>query len=234
MDFIILNSIISLTAELANTPITIYNFNNYTFYNVITNIIVGPLVSFIILPFSMVSLLLYFVGLEFILVIPATYATDIVLAVSDYVLSVKDAISFLPSPCYSSMFFMIFGIVSFSICKSNLKHFGILFYFIGIFLFKIQKMPDVYIDNVDKSIYFVNEKNKVFAYNPNFYAVNGIIKKIGNSEYIDITDIYKKEKYLTFYKENSELKVNLKNFDFKIVSGNIKVKDNNGFLSLYL
>jgi hypothetical protein len=234
MNFIILNSIISITAELANTPITIYNFNNYTFYNVITNIIVGPLISFIILPFSLTSLILYFIGLEFILIIPATYAVDIVLMVSDYVLSIKDAISFLPSPCYSSMFFMIFGIVFLSVCKSNLKHFGILFYFVGIFLFITQKTPDIIFDRVDKSIYFINEKKKIFVYNPNFYTVNNIVKKIGGSEYSDITEIYKKEKYLIFYKNSNELKINLKNFNYEMVVGDVEADSNNDLLSLYM
>jgi ComEC/Rec2-related protein len=233
LDFFLLNIIISITAELANTPITIYNFNNYTFYNVFTNVLAGPLISFIILPFSMMSFVLYFVGLEFILVIPASYATDIVLMISDYVLSVEDAIILLPSPCPSAMFFMIFGIVIFSIFEFNLKHLGILFYFVGIFLFVFQKEPDVLIDKIDRSIYFINEKKELFVYNPNIYNINNIMKKTGSSEYTNISNAYKNAKYLTFRKNGRELRINLKSFHFEMLKGNSKIRNNNGFFSLY-
>jgi competence protein ComEC len=234
LDFFLLNIVISVVAELANTPITIYNFNNYTFYNVFTNVMAGPLVSFIILPFSMISLVLYFVGLESLLVIPASYATDAVLLVSDYVLSIEDAIIFLPSPSYGAMFFMIFGIIFFSVFESNLKHLGILFYFVGIFIFCVQREPDVFIDKVDRTIYFVNEKKELFVYNPNIHNIENATKKIGVNKYIDITKVYKGEKYLTFYKNNRRVRINLKNFLPEITGGESKIKNNNGFLSLYL
>jgi competence protein ComEC len=232
LDFFLMNIVISVVAELANTPITIYNFNNYTFYNVFTNVVVGALVSFIILPFSMISLVLYFVGLEHILVIPASYATDVVLMVSDYVLSIKDAIIFLPSPCPEAMFFMIFGIIFFSIFESNLKHFGIVLYFVGIGIFIFQREPDVLIDTADKSIYFVNENKEIFVYNPNIYAVDGIVKKIGGGEYINITESYKGAKNITFRKNGKTLWVSLKKLRFEMVGGN--VKNYNGFLMVYL
>jgi competence protein ComEC len=232
-NFMLLNFIISLTAEIANTPITVYNFNNYTFYNVLTNLLAGPLISFIILPCSMISMALYFVGLEYVLVIPASYATDIVLLISDYILSIKNAVIFLPSPNNISMFFMIFGIIFFSILKTNLKHLGIALYFVGVLLFATQREPDVFINREDRAIYFVNEEKKVFAYNPGARA-RGIIKKIGSDSYTDISKAYRGKKYLIFRKNEKTIKINLKTFDFSMEGGESRVENYNGFLRAHL
>jgi hypothetical protein len=233
-DFLALSFVISIVAEIANTPITVYNFNNYTFYNVFTNMVASPLISFIILPFSMVSMLLYFVGLEFLLVIPASYAMDVVLMISDYVNAMENAIIILPSPCPLAMFFMIIGIVIFSILKTNPKHIGLLLYFVGILVFVFQKEADVFIDKNDRAIYFVNEKKKIFIYNPPSYNIKNTLKKMGNDEYTNITPAYRDAKYLTFYKNGKRLRINLRTLDFYDWDELDGIKDRSGFVSVYM
>ncbi|MDR0571219.1 MAG: ComEC family competence protein [Rickettsiales bacterium] len=234
VNYILLNFSISLVAEIANTPVTIYNFNNYTFYNVITNTIAGPLVSLIILPFSTISAILYFINLEKPLIILASYAMDLVLFISDYTLSIKNSIIFLPSPNNLAMFLMIFSVIFFSIFKTNIKYYGLLFYFFGVLTFLFQREPDVFIDTIGKSAYFINKDKELFIYNPNIYDINNTFKKTGANRYVDITDSYKKEKYLIFYKGKNYLILDLKKFEIYNVENLDKIKDTNGFLSVFL
>lgn len=233
LDYTWLSFIISLTAEGATTPISIFYFNNYTFYNVFTNVVAEPLITFFGLPLSIIATLFYFVKLDKIFVVLATYSVDIVLIMSEYVTKIPTAVMFIRSPNIYVMFLTILGILWLSLWKTKIRRIGYIFYIIGAVIFCFQKVPDVIIDKTEQSIYFKGNTGKVYAYQPSISSGRSIAQKMERGNYINITRQYKYKNYLYFYKKNKEIKIDLNNFDFYTID-NIKTRRENSLILLYL
>lgn len=186
-DSIKLSFIISFAVECATTPFSIYNFNNYSFYNVLINSFITPLMTLFILPLCIISLFLMPFHLEFLPLLPASYATDFVLWVSNFLVSLPYSVMFIRSPNNFSLFFMIFGLLWFSLWKSSWRKFGILFYIIGIIILFFQKTPEVIVDNRDKMVLFFYKD--FYVLNPNKYEIQAIIRKFGRNNFFDKMDL---------------------------------------------
>ena len=178
--FLIIGFLTSFIAECATTPFSIYNFNNYSFYNIFVNSILTPLVSFVVLPFSLLSMLLYPFNLEKILIFPISYIMDFILYISKYIVELPYSVFFIQSPNIYSMLFMILGLLWFCLWKEKWRYYGILFYIIGIFIFLSQKTPDVFITK--NSVFMINNKI-AYIYTKNKYEVYNITKKLGLKKY---------------------------------------------------
>lgn len=175
--FFILGFLMSITAECATTPFLIYNFNNYSFYNIFVNSFLTPLVSFIVLPFALFSLLLFPIHLEWLTIIPASYVMSIILFISDFITKIPNAVMFVKSPNILSMFLMIIGFLWFCLWNEKWRKIGIILYIIGILIIPFQKNIDVLINNIDKMIIFDTGK-RAYIYNINKYKMNKILKKL--------------------------------------------------------
>lgn len=203
--FLIIGFLTSFIAECSTTPFSIYNFNNYSFYNIFVNSFLTPLVSFIVLPFSLLSMLLYPFNLEKILILPASYIMDFILYVSKYIVELPYSVFFIQSPNIYSMLFMILGLLWFCLWKEKWRYYGILFYIIGLFIFFFQKTPDVLITN--NSVFMINNKT-AYVYTKNKYEVFTITKKLGLKKYKIINYNFKdcnKEYCIKIIKENDNI-----------------------------
>ena len=178
--FLIIGFLTSFIAECATTPFSIYNFNNYSFYNIFVNSILTPLVSFVVLPFSLLSMLLYPFNLEKILIFPISYIMDFILYVSKYIVELPYSVFFIQSPNVYSMLFMILGLLWLCLWKEKWRYYGILFYIIGLIIFLFQKTPDVFITK--NSVFMINNKI-AYIYTKNKYEVYNITKKLGLKKY---------------------------------------------------
>lgn len=235
--YFLIGFITSLVAELATTPFSIYNFNNYSFYNIFANSFLAPLVSFLILPLGLFSLILYFFNLEYLTIVPASYIMDFVLYVSKFITEIPNAVMFVKSPNLISMFFMIFGFLWFCLWKEKWRNFGVILYIIGLIIIPFQKKLDVVVNNVDKMIVFVDKK-EAYIYSSKNYKINKILKKLGISKYYSINDnintkcnkdnctkIIKNKDTLIFIKDGKIAKINTSTFEvitnFNLNIGNI-------------
>lgn len=231
-NYFITSLVVSLTAEAATTPLSIYSFNNYTFYNVFTNVFATPIVSFAVLPLSIISVFFYFFNLEYLCIRPASYLMSIVLKLSEFIVKIPNSIMFIRSPNFSSMFLMLTGILWFTLWKSKIRKFGYFIYFFGLISIFLQKQPTLIIDKEDKSIYFKQNKKEVLVYNPKMFNVYNVIKKLETDKFIDITLKYKNDKIAVFKKNNKIYKVNLKTLHF-YNDNNYKIAYKNKILFIY-
>ncbi|MBO4956266.1 MAG: ComEC/Rec2 family competence protein [Rickettsiales bacterium] len=220
--YFILGFITSLVAECATTPFSIYNFNNYSFYNIFANSFLTPLVSFIVLPLGLISMFLYIFNLEWITIIPASYVMDLVLYVSKFITEIPHSVMFVRSPNLLSMFLMIFGFLWFCLWKEKWRHFGIVLYLVGLLILPFQKEFDIVIDHTDKMVIMV-DKDKLYVYNPNKYKMKKILRKFGKTKYVNIntnikqcnknycTTIINKNNIIIFIKDNKLITINKDN-----------------------
>ena len=62
-------------------------------------------------------------------------------------------------------------------------------YLIGIFMIIFQKNIDIIIDNNNKVLFFVDERNNVYVFNNNHRSQN-IVSKLGNDGFFDLSESY--------------------------------------------
>ncbi len=198
--YIITGFILSLAAEFAVTPFVIYNFNYYSFYNIFVNSFITPIISFIILPLSFLSLLLMPLKLEALFIVPASIAMDIIINIANFIVKIPNSFIFVESQSVYCLFIMIFGLLLFCLLKSNLRKIGILLYFLAFGIFFLQKKPDIIIDSRDNTLIFLDEKNNFYILNPNKYKIATLLRKFGEKNYVDL----KKEKLNTCKLSDSE------------------------------
>ena len=190
--YFILGFITSFVAECATTPFSIYTFNNYSFYNIFVNSFLTPLVSFVVLPLGLISFILYFVNLEYLTILPASYVMDFVLYVSKFITEIPNAVMFVRSPNLISMFLMIVGFLWFCLWKEKWRYFGIVLYIVGLLIIPLQKRLDVIVDYKNEMIILLDKKD-AYVYNPHKYTIKRILKKLGIKDYTEIKDsIYEK------------------------------------------
>jgi competence protein ComEC len=204
--FLIFGFLTSIAAECATTPFSIYSFNNYSFYNVIINSFVTPIVSFWVLPLSLASLFLLPFNLESMAILPASYAMDIVIYISNFIVKIPNSVKFVQSPSNFAMFMMILGLSWFCLWREKWRKFGIILYALGLFAVLLQEKPDVIIDNKDKMILFFDGGGDIYALNAKKYKILALSRKFGRNEYFDLD-----EKTLNNCHKGKCTKVDMKN-----------------------
>ncbi len=179
----------SVFAEIAVLPILIFSFNNYTPYNLITNMIAIPLSGFITLPFATFSILLFPFNLEKYLLLPASYSLSIILKLSEHIVSLPYSVQIVSSPPIASIVLMIFGFLWFALWEEKWRYFGILLFIIGIITSLFKEMPDVIIDKDDKFIILISDDKKLYSSsNKNKYKMSIIEKKFGQTYHSTLKD----------------------------------------------
>lgn len=174
----------SIIATISVTPLIIYHFNNFTPYNILANIFAIPLVSFITLPFATISILLFPLGIEKFLLIPAGWSIGLVLDISKYVVSLPHSVFILQSPSIISLALMILGFLWFMLWEQKWRYFGIFLFCIGIIILPIKNKPDVIIDREDKFIILIDDKGTLYISDTkNDYKTSVITKKMGQTDY---------------------------------------------------
>lgn len=231
---------LSIAAELAVTPFVIYNFNYYSFYNIFVNSFITPIVSFIVLPLGLLSLLLMPFKLEALLILPASYAMDIIIYIVNFIVKIQNSFIFVRSPSIFCFFLMILGLFLFCLLKSGLRKVGIVLYLLAFIIFFLQKNPDIIVDNRNKSLIFTDEKNNFYVLKPNKYKIAGLLRKFGKRDYCDLekvkldscgefenkscTKLNVEEGFYHFYKNGEELVIVEDNDDFSVVSVGKKLR----------
>lgn len=186
IEYFKISLILSFAVECATTPFSVYNFNNYSFYNVLINCIVTPLMSFFILPLSLLSLFLIPFNLEFITILPASYLMDIIIYISNFIVKMPHSVMFIQSPNNFNFCLMIISLFWYFLWSTNCRRIGIYVYIFSLFLMFTQKKPDVIIDNKDNMILFFDNKNEIYVLHPNIYKIMSLIKKFGKQNYYDL------------------------------------------------
>lgn len=224
--YFVLSFITSMLAELSTTPFSIYHFNNYTFYNVISNFITVPLTTFFILPVGILAIPLYFFDIEKIVLIPVCYVMDFILKISEYINNIPNSIIFIQSPSNISMCFMILGILWFCLWSKKWRLFGILFYLIGLTIIPFQEKPDVIINFKDKNFIVRNNKNNYFSTEKINYNSKTIINKLGQDTLNDIKDFKNKN----CSKNCSILETNKNKYFYKKNNNEVEIKKYNNHI----
>lgn len=227
--FYIYGTIISsIITEISVSPLVIYHFNNWTLYNIFANLIAIPLTSFITLPFATISILLFPLNLEKILLIPAGWTIGFVLKISKYIVSLPHAIFIISSPSLLGLSLIIFGFLWFMLWEQKWRYFGIFLFILGIILSPFKQKINVIIDKTDEFIIII-DKNIYFSYTRNDYKKSVITKKFGYKNYRNLKEynenldnnieyIFRNKDYIdNFLELNKRYKIFNKDYNILII-----------------
>lgn len=135
----------SLVATLATAPFVLYNFNRLASFGLLSNIIVVPLATFVIMPAMVVSLLLMPLGLQGISYVPLKFGIDIMLKLAAWVTALPFASLHFPAPSDLGLVISTTGLLWLCIIRAKWRVFGIPLIIAGLCTIALHRPPDMLI-----------------------------------------------------------------------------------------
>ncbi|MDR2777462.1 MAG: ComEC/Rec2 family competence protein [Rickettsiales bacterium] len=179
--------IISLLIEIAVAPLEIYSFNTFSFYKIPAALIINPIITFIVIPAALLSVLLYPLRAEFLLIYPLSYVVDVIVFVIKFFGGLAKSVLYVQSPPIGIVVVIVIGILWISLWTRGWRKFGLLLYLFGILSIVLEKKPDMIVDNIDKIVIFFDEKNRAHAYGSARRRIINIVNRFGKNEYRDLS-----------------------------------------------
>ncbi|MGV3278218.1 ComEC/Rec2 family competence protein [Rickettsiales bacterium LUAb2] len=161
----ILIVLISLVVEVSLLPIIVYYFKSFPIYGIISNILVTPIFSFIIMPFLFLGMLSSGV-ISSIAFMVSNFGLNLMLNIAKIIANLKGAlIYFLP---FSQNLMLLCLVLLLIIIASNtkLKYYAIISYLIIIVVIFIPNYPTIMVDQKLQLIAFKLDNNQ-YVYNKN-------------------------------------------------------------------
>lgn len=135
----------SLVATLATAPFVITHFNRFSTFGLLTNALVIPLASFVIMPGVILSLLLFPLGLQGIGYFLQEWGVRTMMAISQYVAAFPYASVPLPSLTEWGFLLAVGGLLWLCLMQGRVRLLGILAIAIGMSTSALHRAPDVLI-----------------------------------------------------------------------------------------
>jgi competence protein ComEC len=136
----------SLIAGFSTAMFVLYNFNNYSHYSVLANLLAAPIVSFFIMPGVVLTFLLMPIGLVNIGLWPVEFGIKLMLKISDKVSSISGAMSFLPTIPSNILLLFVFGFLWLTLWQKSWRYLGAIPLVLSLFLLFTLKFPSLIID----------------------------------------------------------------------------------------
>ncbi|MCT4575511.1 MAG: ComEC/Rec2 family competence protein [Alphaproteobacteria bacterium] len=152
----------SIIATLATSPISIYHFQNLTPYGVITNLLVIPLVSFILMPSIILSYILIPFKLSFITLSLSDKVMSIIMDIANYITNLEHSYIIVAKQSELSFTIFILGGLFACLFKEKIRIIGIIMLFTSLLLSFIHTdKPDIIISPFADIIAIRRSDNKL-------------------------------------------------------------------------
>ena len=136
----------SLLAGLATTPIVIYHFYTISNYTVLANLLVVPLVSFIIMPLGILSMFLLPVGLDNYILLLIGKCIGIIIEISDWVTSLPGSVWNFGYITPESLCIYMLGLFWVMLWNTRFRLYGLIIITISLYMMFMSPKPDVIFD----------------------------------------------------------------------------------------
>jgi competence protein ComEC len=136
----------TLVAGTAVAPFAVYHFHRMTHYGLIANLIAAPLVSFLIMPMAVLSLIAMPFGLEALPLKAMGLGIDLMVAAGKWVASWPGAVSILPRISGTALLLMVLGGLWLCLWQTRTRALGLVITAAGLALAPQAERPDVLVD----------------------------------------------------------------------------------------
>lgn len=135
-----------LVASLATLPFAIYHFNRISLYTTLANLLAGPVIGLLIMPFTLLALLLMPLGLDYYPVQVVGYGISLVNDITAYVSALPSAAYPVLSMPFWGFLLIVFGGLWLCIWQGKLRCWGFLLIVAGFLSLSVVRKPDVLIN----------------------------------------------------------------------------------------
>jgi len=160
----------SLLATLATMPFTIFTFNRFSLVALITNLTAIPIVSFILMPLTVLSLLMTLAFGPFalkLLSLPLTLSLEGLQYLAFWGQSLPGAIVLVPAIPVFLKALCISGLIWMALMQTSWRFYGLIPVALSIALFPFIKHPDIFIPQDQNLICFYDQQTKAAWTNTN-------------------------------------------------------------------
>jgi competence protein ComEC len=135
----------SLIASLATMPFTFYHFQSFPLLGILSNLAAIPLVSFIIMPLGVLSVLAMPFNLAEPFMAVMGWGIEGVISIAEYTASFDVAVLHLPQIPTIAVVLFVVGALILMLTKQPLRVYGFIPLIIGLGLFPFGNVPDIVI-----------------------------------------------------------------------------------------
>jgi len=136
----------TLVAGTAITPFAIYHFHRMTHFGLVANMIAAPLVSLLIMPMALMTLIAMPFGLEAWPLYAMGFGIDIMVGAAQEVASWPRAVSILPSISGTALVLMVLGGLWLCLWHTRMRAAGLVLIALGLALAPPSHRPDVLVE----------------------------------------------------------------------------------------
>ncbi len=187
-----------LVASLATMPFAVYHFNKISVYTTLANLLAGPVIGLVIMPFVLIALLLMPLGLDYWPLRLVGWGIGLVNDITAYVASLPNAgYQVLSMPLWG-LLFIVFGGLWLCLWQEAWRKWGWLLVAAGMFSIFTVRVPDVIVD-AEADLLAVKDNQGELVILPsrgNYFAKQMWLEKTANKKLDDkknklIKKIYK-------------------------------------------
>ncbi len=159
--YIVSNIYSSFLAGIVTTTFVIYHFYKFSTYSIIMNLIVVPMMSFIIMPLGIISLVCMPLRVDYIFLLILKFFIKIIIALSTKIVSLPGSICYFGFITNYSLLFFVVGFFWMLLWKTEWRFYGLIFILISFFIMTFSSKPDFIYNDRFKIVGIKNEKAKL-------------------------------------------------------------------------
>lgn len=153
--------IADFVASMATLPFSIYHFNRIAVYTSLANLLAGPVIGFVIMPFTLLSLLLMPLGLDYLPLKAVGFGVGLVNDVTAWVSSLPGASRQVLSMPLWGLLLVIFGGLWLCIWERKWRWWGAVVVAVGMLSIAATVKPDVLINDDGRLIALRDNQNNL-------------------------------------------------------------------------
>lgn len=152
----------ALVAGIAVDPFAVYHFHRLTHFGIVANMIAAPLISLLIMPMALLSLIAMPFGLEALPLKAMGFGIGLMVATAEWVTSWPGAVTVLPDFSGWSLTLMALGGLWLCLWQTRLRTLGFVIAGAGLALAPVGNRPDVLIERDGKTAAIRGDNGLIF------------------------------------------------------------------------
>lgn len=158
--------IADLVASVATLPFGIYHFNQLDYYSSLTNLLSGPLIGFVIMPFVLVFLLAMPFGLEWLPLKIVGFGLSLTNRLTVWVASLPHATGGAVSMPVWALVLISLGGLWLCLWRGSWRIWGTAAVVVGMLAMAAVDKPDIIVDRQGKTMVVLNRRNGKYFFLP--------------------------------------------------------------------
>ena len=136
----------TIIASFAVAPFALYHFHRVTHFGLLANLIATPLVTLLVMPMALLSLVAMPFGLEAWPLKAMGVGVDLMVATGEWVAGLPGAVTVLPAVSGNGLALVVLGCLWLCLGRTKLRAFGLVFILLGFVLAPAVSRPDILVE----------------------------------------------------------------------------------------